>query len=131
MEPAGAAPASATRRRIVMIYKFKCQATSDVIMMGPHGDHLLHLLGREPVARGAIDVADMPAAIAALQAAVEADEAARAAALASAAEDSAEPGAEAAAAPAQVPVGLRQRLWPMVEMLHRAHDAGKPVVWGV
>jgi len=29
------------------------------------------------------------------------------------------------------PVGLRQRLWPMIEMLRRAHAAGVPVVWGV
>ena len=28
-------------------------------------------------------------------------------------------------------VGLRQRLWPMVEMLRRAHAPGEPVVWGV
>ena len=29
------------------------------------------------------------------------------------------------------PVALRQRLWPLVEMLRRAQAAGEPVVWGV
>jgi hypothetical protein len=35
---------------------------------------------------------------------------------------------EADPAPA---LGLRQRLWPMVEMLRRAQAAQEPVVWGV
>ena len=30
-----------------------------------------------------------------------------------------------------VPVSLRQRLWPMIDMLRRAHQADEPVVWGV
>jgi hypothetical protein len=28
-------------------------------------------------------------------------------------------------------VGLKQRVWPMVEMMKRAHAAGEPIVWGV
>ena len=28
-------------------------------------------------------------------------------------------------------VSLRQRAWPMVEMMKRAHAAGKEIVWGV
>ncbi|MFY7855089.1 MAG: DUF1840 family protein [Rubrivivax sp.] len=28
-------------------------------------------------------------------------------------------------------MGLRQRLWPMIEMLRRSHAGGEPVVWGV
>ena len=30
-----------------MIYKFKSKATGDVIMLGPNGDQMLVLLGRE------------------------------------------------------------------------------------
>lgn len=112
-----------------MIYRFKSQATGDVIMMAPHGDHLLHLLGREPAERGIIEVAHMPQCIATLQAAIEADDAARAQAHKAAASDAEAADPEAlAAAP---PVGLRQRLWPVVEMLRQAHAEGKPVVWGV
>jgi len=96
-----------------MIYKFKSKAAGDVIMLPAHGDQLLRALGREPAAKGIFEVADMPAAISALQAAVDADE---------------QP-AESDDKPA--PVGLRQRFWPMVEMLRRAQAAGEPVVWGV
>jgi hypothetical protein len=99
------------------MYKFKSQATGDLIMLGPHGDELLRLLGREPAARGIVEVAAMPAAIAALQAAIDAEGAGPG-------DDADEPAAERA-------VALRQRLWPMIEMLRRAHAAGQPVVWGV
>ncbi|HLL09579.1 MAG TPA: DUF1840 domain-containing protein [Rubrivivax sp.] len=95
-----------------MIYKFRSPATGDVIMLGPQGDQLLRLLGREPAAKGIIEPAAMPAAIAALQAAVDAEENPR--------EEDDKPR----------PVGLRQRVWPMVEMLKRAHAADKPVTWG-
>ena len=106
-----------------MLYKFKCKAAGDVIMLGPNGDQLLALLGREPAAQGIIEVAAMPAALQALQAAIDA-EAARAA-------ESGEGGeAEDEAASARV-VALRQRLWPMMEMLRSAQAANVPVVWGV
>ncbi len=105
-----------------MIYKFKSRASGDLIMLGPHGDQMLQLAGREPAARGIIEVADMPAVLAALQAAVaDAEQRAKAGDDASDADEA--PGARA--------VGLRQRLWPMVEMLRRCHAAGEPVVWGV
>jgi hypothetical protein len=103
-----------------MIYKFHSKATGDLIMLGPHGDQLLRLLGREPAAQGIIEPAQMPAAIAALQAAAqqppppEGDDDER----------------DADEAPRDR-VSLRQRLWPMVEMLRRAAEAGEPVVWGV
>lgn len=102
-----------------MIYKFRSAATGDLIMLGPQGDQMLRLLGREPAAKGIIEVDDLPAAMAALQAAITTEEAPAADAAADAAE---------AAQPA---VGLRQRLWPLVEMLRRSHAAGEPVVWGV
>jgi len=95
-----------------MLYKFRSPATGDVIMMGPQGDQLLRLLGREPAPKGIIEPAAMPEAIAALQAAVDAEEKPN--------EEDDKPR----------PVGLRQRVWPMVEMLKRAHAAGKPVTWG-
>jgi hypothetical protein len=34
-------------------------------------------------------------------------------------------------APQSDPVALRQRLWPMIDMLRRAQQADEPVVWGV
>ncbi len=96
-----------------MIYKFKSKAAGDLIMLGPQGDQLLQLLGRDPVAKGIFEVTDMPALVARLEAAV---------AGAAAAPDEGSPEPE---------VALRQRLWPMIEMLRRCHAAGQPIVWGV
>jgi hypothetical protein len=98
-----------------MIYKFKSPATGDVIMLGPQGDQLLRLAGREPSLKGIFEAADMPAVVAAWQAAIAAEEA--------------QPAAQDDEKPA--PVVLRQRLWPMIEMLRRAQQAQEPVVWGV
>lgn len=99
-----------------MIYKFKSAATGDVIMLGPHGDQLLRLLGREPAATGIIEPVAMPVAVATLQAAIGAQEQVPV-------DDT-----EASARPA---VALRQRLWPMIDMLRRSQAANEPVVWGV
>ncbi len=99
-----------------MIYKFKSAASGDLIMLGPQGDQLLRLLGREPAAKGIIEPAAMAAALTVLNAAVAGEEQVPA--------DVAEPSAVPA-------VGLRQRLWPMVEMLRRCQAAQEPIVWGV
>ena len=107
-----------------MIYKFKSKATGDIIMMGPTGDALLRAIGREPQPQGIIEPAAMPAAMLAIEQAVVADEAARA-------EAEADAAARGERLPAHDGVGLRQRLWPMVDMLKRAAAAGEPVVWGV
>jgi hypothetical protein len=103
-----------------MIYKFKSKATGDVIMLGPNGDQMLQLLGREPAAKGIIEVADMGGAISVMQSAVQAEEAR----MAAASDDDGGGGASGQG------VSLRQRLWPMIEMLKRAQAAKEPVVWG-
>jgi hypothetical protein len=96
-----------------MLYKFKSKAGGDVIMTGPHGDRLLRLLGREPAAQGILLPQDLPRAIAALEAAVAAEE--------QLADDEAQPQR----------IGLRQRAWPLLEMMKRARAQDKEIVWGV
>lgn len=105
-----------------MIYKFTSKASGDVIMLGAHGDELMRLLGRQPAARGIVEVADMAAALQALETAIAGEASATGAAPKASAAD------ESAAEPA---VGLRQRLWPLMDMLKRCQAAGQPVVWGV
>ena len=61
-----------------MIYKFKSKAAGDLIMMGPSGDQVLRIIGKEPAAQGIIEPAVMPAAMAAIERAVAQDEEARA-----------------------------------------------------
>jgi Domain of unknown function (DUF1840) len=102
-----------------MLYKFKSKAAGDVIMLGPNGDQVMRLVGREPAAKGIFEVKDMPALISALEQAVIADDAARRQA---SAED--EPPAKGDG------VSLRQRVWPLVEMLRRCLVAKEVITWG-
>ena len=59
------------------MYRFKSKADGDLIMMAPVGDQLLRIMGREPAAKGIIEVAALPQAIAALEQAIAAAEMAR------------------------------------------------------
>lgn len=106
-----------------MIYKFKSKAAGDVIMLGPTGDRILGAIGKEPASKGIIEVADMPAAMKAIEAAIAADEA------------EARRADEEARANSQTPpprgITLRQRAWPLVEMMKLAHRDGHDIVWGV
>jgi hypothetical protein len=106
-----------------MIYKFKSKAAGDVIMLGPTGDRILGAIGKEPASKGIIEVADMPAAMKAIEAAIAADEA------------EASRADEEARANGQTPpprgITLRQRAWPLVEMMKLAHRDGHDIVWGV
>ena len=105
-----------------MIYRFKSLADGDLIMMGPAGDTVLRILGREPATQGIIETAALPAAIAALEQAVAADEASRKAAGAEASGDGVGSGDK---------VSLRQRAWPLLEMMRRSQAEGADIVWGV
>lgn len=105
-----------------MIYKFRSKAAGDVVMLGANGDQLLRALGREPAPQGIIEVAAMPAAIAALERAVAEEEARGGGGEGD--DNGDEPHASRG-------IGLRQRVWPMVEMMRRSQTAGEPIVWGV
>ena len=88
-------------------------------MMGPVGDHMLRIIGREPSARGIIEAAALPAAIQALEAAVAADRREHA---------KVDEGEEDLKEPR---VGLAQRAWPLLEMMKRALADRADIVWGV
>jgi hypothetical protein len=106
-----------------MLYKFKSKAAGDVIMMGPAGDDVLRVIGKPPGAKGIIEVADMPAAIAAIEQAIAADETARAQA-------EKEAAAEGAKLAQRDGVTLRQRAWPLVDMMKRSIGENAAIVWG-
>ena len=107
-----------------MIYKFKSKSSGDVIMTASSGDQLLRLLGREPSRQGIIEASAMPGAIAALERAVAEDESARAAA-------AAQRAARGEAPDATGEVTVRQRVWPLVEMMKRSQAEDADIVWGV
>jgi hypothetical protein len=102
-----------------MLYKFKSKAAGDVIMLGPNGDQVMRLVGREPAAKGIFEVAHMPQLISALEQAVAAADAARKP------DDKAdEPQGKGDG------VSLRQRVWPLLEMLRRCQSANEVITWG-
>lgn len=107
-----------------MLYCFKSKAGADVLMLAESGDALLRLMGREPSARGIFQSADLPALIQALETGVAADEAQFAQAV-EAAREAGEPP------PKRPGVTLRQRAWPLLELMQRSLQHGADVVWGV
>ncbi len=105
-----------------MIYKFKSQATADVIMLQANGEQMLAIVGKEPSAQGIITVAQIPAAIAALEAAIAVHEAAEA-------KRRENPGLVVEVEGDSIM--LRQRAAPFIDLLRASAQAGKDVVWGV
>jgi len=108
------------------MYRFKSKADGDLIMMDPVGDQMLRLIGREPAAQGIIELAALPAAIAALEQAIaDAEQQARKTARPGAApgDDAGDEGARG--------VGIQQRAWPLLEMMRRSLAQRAEIVWGV
>jgi hypothetical protein len=105
-----------------MMYRFKSKADGDLIMMGPAGDAVLRIIGKEPATQGIVARDALPAAMAAIEQAVASEEAAR---------KSPEAGAPTESPRGGDKVSLRQRVWPLLEMMRRSHAEGADIVWGV
>jgi hypothetical protein len=109
-----------------MLVTFKSKAAADVPMFAEHAEMLLSLVGKafEPEAtpRGIITAAEVPAALAKLKAA--ADAARRTDRQRADASRDEEPGTP-------ISVGLAQRAFPLIDMLERAAEERRDVVWGV
>ncbi len=106
------------------LYRFKSRETSDLVMLKPHGQRILEVLGKDPEGPGILQPADMAAAVQALRAAADAEEAEQR-------RLKEEALARGEAAPTFDPVSLRQRSAPFIEMLQRCEKAGVELVWGV
>jgi hypothetical protein len=107
-----------------MLYRFKSQATADLVMLNDTGEQMLAAMGKEVAPKGVVTVAQIPAALAALAQAVADSEAATA-------QEEAAEATDPDDAPKADGVRLRQRATPLVAMLKESHAAGKDVVWGV
>lgn len=105
-----------------MLYRFKSQATADLIMLEHDAKRLLTLWGKDPVASGVLLVEHMDAAAAALVAEADREEAAVAQAKAE---------AEAADEPCpDVPqVAWRARIQPMLQHLKYCQAENAPMRW--
>ena len=115
-----------------MLYKFKSKVTADLIMLEPNGKQILRIIGKEPVPKGILEVAEMPRAIEALRQAVQQEEDTRAQLDAQNVSGSVDTKDTKGAVTSgqERPVSLRQRAAPFIDMLQRAHKANKDVVWG-
>ena len=107
-----------------MLYRFKSQATGDLVMLPADGKRLLDIWGKDPSAPGVLLCADMPAAAEALHASVEAEEAELAAAE-QAALAAGEPPPKAPA------VAWRARVQPMLKTLQYCQAEDSPLRWEV
>ncbi|HEY8881249.1 MAG TPA: DUF1840 domain-containing protein [Roseateles sp.] len=107
-----------------MLYRFKSKAGADVVMLGESGDAVLRLMGREPASQGILEVAALPGLIQALEAGVADDEAQFQRAV-DAAKAAGEP------VPRRQGVSLRQRAWPLHELMQHSLKEKADVVWGV
>lgn len=92
-------------------------------MLAPLAEQFFRLAGREPSPQGVIEVEVMPGLLQTLESAMAAEPE----------PPTASPGKASASAGDNDPEapGLRQRLWPMVDMLRRSLAASERVVWGV
>ena len=106
-----------------MLYRFKSQATADVVMLETNARQLLDIVGKAASPQGVITVDQMPAALAKLAAAIGVEATAQ-----RHNHDShvSEPHEEIAE---REHVSLHQRAAPLVDMLKRSHEEGKDVVW--
>lgn len=105
-----------------MTFKFKSQATGDLLMLSAHAQALLQHIGKSSDPKGILTPEEMPAALAALKA-LPGDE--PLAEDASAKKDDDDEQAETTA------VDLRRRAWPLIQMIETSLAANEPVVWGV
>lgn len=105
-----------------MLYKFKSQAAAEIIMLPLNAEQMLSIIGKEPAPQGIVTVAQIPAAIAALEAAIVVHEAV---------ESTRRANPELLVETEGDSVMLRQRAAPFIDLLKTSAQAGKDVVWGV
>lgn len=103
-----------------MLITFKSDAHSDVIMFGNVGQHMLRILGKDPLdARGIVTAAQMPAAIASLQSAIGADREST----------HRRPQDDDAGQAAEPMISVATRAMPLLTLLQHADRAGVAVTW--
>ena len=109
-----------------MLYKFKSRATADLILLEPHAKRLLQIMGKEASPSGIVTVAQIPAAVLALEAAVALDEEQHAQTRAARHAEGLDTDADEAQSET---VRLHQRAAPLIEMLRCSLAEEHDVVW--
>ncbi len=100
---------------------FRSRACAPLILLETHAHYALSLWGKHlqaPPQRGILTLEQLAQAIAQLQAAIDQ----------AAAQDTQVATEEE---PQESAVGLRQRYWPLLQLLQKSLAAGEAVTWGV
>ena len=115
-----------------MLFKFKSQITSDLIMLEADGRRLLKImLGDDPV-KGIVLSQDMPQVLAKLESAVAQDEALRAQRSQDAQKSKKQDALEVTPPEFELDaVRLAQRASPMIKLLKQCVATPTDLVWGV
>lgn len=116
-----------------MTVKFQSQATADVVMVQKHAHAVLQLIGKSEDGPGILETHDMPSALAVLKGLPQEPEHPRKPAPQAAGADEDDDKMAEAPEPAFIDehISLRKRAWPLVNMIERAMQEGKPIVWNV
>ncbi len=101
-----------------MLYKFKSDASGDVIMLEATGRQVLAIMGKGFDAKGILLPEHMAVAKAAIETAITHEE------QATKSDDEPEDRANKH-------ISLRTRAWPLVTLIERSLKANTPITWGV
>ena len=110
-----------------MVITFKTKTSGDVTMLDANARPILRIIGKDFAERGVITPAETGSAIQALRAAIEAEQRTRAADASVPAD--APDDAQGNASRDTVPLAIRAQ--PLIEMLTRAGETGRDILWGV
>lgn len=103
-----------------MLITFKSAAAGDVLMLGKNGQQMLEIIGKDAHdAHGIVTVEQLPAAIAALKSSATADRG----------QDTTQDDDDDAPRGMDAPVGLAQRIVPLLELFQYALRDKEPVIW--
>jgi hypothetical protein len=116
------------RRRVVALVVFRSKAAGEILMFAEPARRLLGIIGKADLERGVIVADEVGAALERLVRAVEAETAELQAARA---QGNAPPEPDEDMPRMLHPVTLRQRAYPLIEMLRAAQKRHVDVTWGV
>lgn len=104
-----------------MLYEFRSRATGSVTLVGRPAEQILNIIGKPITATGIITVAQIPAAIAALENAAVHEQTS----------DVNTTDDDCTDEPPEPTVSLRQRIYPLIDLMRAALAADVDVTWGV
>ena len=117
-----------------MIYEFKSKAAGTVVMTQPVAERLLGIIGKPPAPAGVFETEHMAGAITAQQAAIEREAVTRndkGVGTAGGKHETQDETPDDAQDDSSKHVSLKQRAWPLIDLMKAALAAGQRVTWGV